>query len=119
MNSYKRPLHKIKVLYVCFPPSFPITFMEICKLHLHPGQISGPKSNISGSCLSLQYGKHARFLWRLARAYGDMFEMTTDVEEKKKYVANGRWNRKTRFKKMNFDDGRKAFTVSGIFPEVF
>ncbi|XP_019405264.1 PREDICTED: regulator of microtubule dynamics protein 2 isoform X3 [Crocodylus porosus] len=37
-----------------------------------------------------QYGKHARFLWRLARAYGDMFEMTTDVEEKKKYVANGK-----------------------------
>uniref|UniRef100_A0A8C3ILH2 Regulator of microtubule dynamics protein 2 n=1 Tax=Chrysemys picta bellii TaxID=8478 RepID=A0A8C3ILH2_CHRPI len=37
-----------------------------------------------------KYGNHEGFLWRLARAYGDMFEMTTDVEEKKKYVANGK-----------------------------
>ncbi|XP_039384565.1 regulator of microtubule dynamics protein 2 isoform X3 [Mauremys reevesii] len=37
-----------------------------------------------------KYGNHQGFLWRLARAYGDMFEMTTDVEEKKKYVADGK-----------------------------
>ncbi|XP_073194505.1 regulator of microtubule dynamics protein 2 isoform X3 [Lepidochelys kempii] len=37
-----------------------------------------------------KYGNHEGFLWRLARAYGDMFEMTTDIEEKKKYVANGK-----------------------------
>ncbi|XP_051469528.1 regulator of microtubule dynamics protein 2 isoform X3 [Apus apus] len=30
------------------------------------------------------------FLWRLARAYGDLFEMTTDDEEKRKYVADGK-----------------------------
>lgn len=29
------------------------------------------------------------FLWRLARAYGDLFEMTTDAEEKRKYVTDG------------------------------
>ncbi|XP_006131367.2 regulator of microtubule dynamics protein 2 isoform X1 [Pelodiscus sinensis] len=37
-----------------------------------------------------KYGNHVEFLWRFARAYGDMFEMTTDVEEKKKYVASGK-----------------------------
>lgn len=30
------------------------------------------------------------FLWRLARAYGDLFEMTTDSEEKRKYVTDGK-----------------------------
>lgn len=30
------------------------------------------------------------FLWRLARAYGDLFEMTTDAEEKRKYVTDGK-----------------------------
>ncbi|XP_030412982.1 regulator of microtubule dynamics protein 2 isoform X3 [Gopherus evgoodei] len=37
-----------------------------------------------------KFGNHQGFLWRLARAYGDMFEMTADVEEKKKYVADGK-----------------------------
>ncbi|XP_067418762.1 regulator of microtubule dynamics protein 2 isoform X2 [Emydura macquarii macquarii] len=37
-----------------------------------------------------KYGNHVGFLWRLVRAFGDMFEMTTDVEEKKKYVINGK-----------------------------
>ncbi|XP_014455561.2 regulator of microtubule dynamics protein 2 isoform X5 [Alligator mississippiensis] len=59
--------------------------------HLHGGSVDDKKKSFR---LLLeekeQYGKHARFLWRLARAYGDMFEMTTDVEEKKKYVANGK-----------------------------
>lgn len=31
------------------------------------------------------------FLWRVARAYGDMFEMTADTEEKKKYVSDGKF----------------------------
>ncbi|KFU94857.1 Regulator of microtubule dynamics protein 2 [Chaetura pelagica] len=30
------------------------------------------------------------FLWRLARAYGDLFEMTTDDEEKRKYFSSPR-----------------------------
>ncbi|NXH21610.1 RMD2 protein, partial [Bucco capensis] len=38
-----------------------------------------------------KYENCVDFLWRLARAYGDLFEMTTDVEEKRKYVTDGRW----------------------------
>ncbi|NP_001088016.1 uncharacterized protein LOC494707 [Xenopus laevis] len=37
-----------------------------------------------------KYGNTVDFLWRLARAYGDMFDMTSDVEEKKNYAANGK-----------------------------
>ncbi|NXU90365.1 RMD2 protein, partial [Xiphorhynchus elegans] len=37
-----------------------------------------------------KYEKCVDFLWRLARAYGDLFEMTTDAEEKRKYVTDGK-----------------------------
>ncbi|NXH53483.1 RMD2 protein, partial [Rhabdornis inornatus] len=37
-----------------------------------------------------KYENRVDFLWRLARAYGDLFEMTTDAEEKRKYVTDGR-----------------------------
>lgn len=40
--------------------------------------------------VSVQYKNYAGFLWRLARAYGNMFELTTDVEEKKNYAFEGR-----------------------------
>ncbi|NXT02857.1 RMD2 protein, partial [Jacana jacana] len=36
-----------------------------------------------------EYENSVDFLWRLARAYGDLFEMTADTEEKKKYVTDG------------------------------
>ncbi|NXC08243.1 RMD2 protein, partial [Orthonyx spaldingii] len=35
-----------------------------------------------------KYENCVDFLWRLARAYGDLFEMTTDAEEKRKYFSN-------------------------------
>ncbi|NXQ05402.1 RMD2 protein, partial [Vidua macroura] len=35
-----------------------------------------------------KYENSVDFLWRLARAYGDLFEMTTDAEEKRKYFSN-------------------------------
>ncbi|NXP15501.1 RMD2 protein, partial [Thinocorus orbignyianus] len=37
-----------------------------------------------------EYENSVDFLWRLARAYGDLFEMTTDAEEKRKYVTDGK-----------------------------
>ncbi|NXB15098.1 RMD2 protein, partial [Rhagologus leucostigma] len=35
-----------------------------------------------------KYENCVDFLWRLARAYGDLFEMTTDAEEKRRYVTD-------------------------------
>lgn len=40
--------------------------------------------------LHFQYENCVDFLWRLARAYGDLFEMTADAEEKRKYVTDGK-----------------------------
>ncbi|KAM9315382.1 regulator of microtubule dynamics protein 2 [Gastrophryne carolinensis] len=37
-----------------------------------------------------KFGNKVEFLWRLARAYSDMFYLTNDVEEKKNYAANGK-----------------------------
>ncbi|XP_075564292.1 regulator of microtubule dynamics protein 2 isoform X2 [Pelecanus crispus] len=37
-----------------------------------------------------KYENCVDFLWRFARAYGDLFEMTTDAEEKRKYVTDGK-----------------------------
>ncbi|KAF1594322.1 UNVERIFIED_CONTAM: Regulator of microtubule dynamics protein 2, partial [Eudyptes pachyrhynchus] len=37
-----------------------------------------------------KYENCVGFLWRLARSYGDLFEMTTDAEEKRKYFSNPR-----------------------------
>ncbi|KAF1417434.1 Regulator of microtubule dynamics protein 2, partial [Spheniscus magellanicus] len=37
-----------------------------------------------------KYENCVDFLWRLARAYGDLFEMTADAEEKRKYFSNPR-----------------------------
>nr|XP_060609971.1 regulator of microtubule dynamics protein 2 [Anolis sagrei ordinatus]XP_060609972.1 regulator of microtubule dynamics protein 2 [Anolis sagrei ordinatus] len=37
-----------------------------------------------------KYRKSAGFLWRLARAYGDMFGMTADAEQKKNYASEGK-----------------------------
>ncbi|NXA83901.1 RMD2 protein, partial [Thryothorus ludovicianus] len=39
-----------------------------------------------------KYENCVEFLWRLARAYGDLFEMTTDAEEKRKYVTDVKQN---------------------------
>ncbi|NXA41071.1 RMD3 protein, partial [Eudromia elegans] len=38
----------------------------------------------------LVYADHKDFLWRLARAYSDMCEITEDAEEKKSYASDGK-----------------------------
>ncbi|NXT10613.1 RMD2 protein, partial [Prunella fulvescens] len=45
-----------------------------------------------------KYENCVGFLWRLARAYGDLFEMTTDAEEKRKYFSNIRNLQSNRWK---------------------
>ncbi|XP_069625115.1 regulator of microtubule dynamics protein 2 [Ranitomeya imitator] len=37
-----------------------------------------------------KYGNKVEFLWRLARAYSDMFYLANNVEEKKTYAADGK-----------------------------
>uniref|UniRef100_A0A8C5R621 Regulator of microtubule dynamics protein 3 n=1 Tax=Leptobrachium leishanense TaxID=445787 RepID=A0A8C5R621_9ANUR len=38
----------------------------------------------------LLYGSHQDFLWRLARSYSDMCEITEDLQEKKTYALDGK-----------------------------
>ncbi|XP_034384145.1 regulator of microtubule dynamics protein 3 [Cyclopterus lumpus] len=46
-----------------------------------------------------EYGGSRDFLWRLARAYSDMYECTEDKEEKKSYAQQGREEAESALKK--------------------
>ncbi|KAM4633780.1 regulator of microtubule dynamics protein 3 [Polymixia lowei] len=46
-----------------------------------------------------QYGDSREFLWRLARAYSDMYDSTEDKQEKKSYAQQGREEAEVALKK--------------------
>lgn len=56
---------------------------------------TGPESEKKEGFMMLlekkdQYGQEVPFLWRLARSYGDMFDLTSDIEDKKSYTEAGK-----------------------------
>ncbi|NXG53866.1 RMD2 protein, partial [Psilopogon haemacephalus] len=59
--------------------------------NLHKGSQDDKKEGFRLLCeKDGKYENSVDFLWRLARAYGDLFEMTTDAEEKRQYVSDGK-----------------------------
>ncbi|NXF94564.1 RMD2 protein, partial [Eubucco bourcierii] len=57
--------------------------------NLHKGSQDDKKKGFQLLCeKDDKYENCVDFLWRLARAYGDLFEMTTDAEEKRQYVTD-------------------------------
>ncbi|NXP80646.1 RMD2 protein, partial [Ramphastos sulfuratus] len=56
--------------------------------NLHKGSQDDKKKGFKLLCeKDDKYENCVDFLWRLARAYGDLFEMTTDAEEKRQYYV--------------------------------
>lgn len=41
--------------------------------------------------LSSQFSEEIEFLWRLVRAYGDMYDLSTNTQEKKHYANVGKY----------------------------
>ncbi|XP_076983581.1 regulator of microtubule dynamics protein 3 isoform X2 [Tamandua tetradactyla] len=58
---------------------------------LHQGNAQGKREGFQLLLNNkLVYGSRQDFLWRLARAYSDMCELTEEVSEKKSYALNGK-----------------------------
>lgn len=43
------------------------------------------------SLFPFQYRDEIEFIWRFARAYGDMYELSTNTQEKKHYANIGKY----------------------------
>ncbi|XP_063803848.1 regulator of microtubule dynamics protein 3 [Pseudophryne corroboree] len=58
---------------------------------LHNGDDEQRREGFQLLCSNkLLYGDHQDFLWRLARSYSDMYEITEDILEKKSYAFDGK-----------------------------
>uniref|UniRef100_A0ACB8G4N1 Uncharacterized protein n=1 Tax=Sphaerodactylus townsendi TaxID=933632 RepID=A0ACB8G4N1_9SAUR len=59
--------------------------------HLHSGSDQEKKEGFQLLLNNkLVYSGKQEFLWRLARSYSDMYEITDDAEEKKTFAADGK-----------------------------
>ncbi|XP_060908637.1 regulator of microtubule dynamics protein 3 [Labrus mixtus] len=63
-----------------------------------------------------EYGDSREFLWRLARAYSDMYESTDDKQEKKNYAQRGRQEAELALKKngLNAECHKWLAVLSGL-----
>ncbi|XP_074540916.1 regulator of microtubule dynamics protein 3 [Halichoeres trimaculatus] len=63
-----------------------------------------------------EYGDSREFLWRLARAYSDMYESTEDKQEKKNYAQQGRQEAELALKKngLNADCHKWLAVLTGL-----
>ncbi|XP_075048901.1 regulator of microtubule dynamics protein 3 [Mixophyes fleayi] len=58
---------------------------------LHNGDAEQKREGFQLLCSDkLLYGDHQDFLWRIARSYSDMYEITEDILEKKSYAIDGK-----------------------------
>ncbi|CAI9601563.1 unnamed protein product [Staurois parvus] len=58
---------------------------------LHSGDAEQKREGFQLLCNNrLLYGEHQDFLWRLARSYSDMNELTDDLTEKKSFALDGK-----------------------------
>ncbi|KAM4693017.1 regulator of microtubule dynamics protein 2 [Discoglossus pictus] len=67
-----------------------LTFLKQADTKYHGSNLDKQKGFQILSDMEEKYGNNAEFLWRLARAYGDMFDMTDDANEKKNYAETGK-----------------------------
>nr|XP_020658475.1 regulator of microtubule dynamics protein 2 isoform X1 [Pogona vitticeps]XP_020658476.1 regulator of microtubule dynamics protein 2 isoform X1 [Pogona vitticeps]XP_020658477.1 regulator of microtubule dynamics protein 2 isoform X1 [Pogona vitticeps]XP_020658478.1 regulator of microtubule dynamics protein 2 isoform X1 [Pogona vitticeps] len=69
---------------------------DLCDLLQEVDRLNGGSDNEKRESFRLlreneeKYRNSSGFLWRLARAYGDMFSVATDAEEKKNYASEGK-----------------------------
>ncbi|XP_034006435.1 LOW QUALITY PROTEIN: regulator of microtubule dynamics protein 3 [Trematomus bernacchii] len=63
-----------------------------------------------------EYGDSREFLWRLARAYSDMYESTEDKQEKKTYAHQGREEAESALKKngLNAECHKRFAVLTGL-----
>ncbi|KAM9063191.1 regulator of microtubule dynamics protein 2 isoform X4 [Sarcophilus harrisii] len=54
------------------------------------GYVTAQSDTEKGHLFGHKYKDETEFMWRLVRAYGDMYELSTNMGEKKKYASDGK-----------------------------